>query len=461
MGLLEADVMRIAHPFRILAVVVGASICLSCQSTAEKSKEPTLLVSELELRSTINAMASGFKSSIQIAVLRMSAKTSEEEVRRWLLFMKKRTITEIETATDHPKVLTSYFDLWSLAYQIELFLENMKDGDQGTSDTESTEAMKDNTGELIAVFRDARLEFEKTAKSIFPPKTYDSVVAGVKEYVDSYAINGSDGAITRIDFGKTAVGSVLSPVLNMTMSPFRAMEGVGKGGDAAKDLVTVVEQFVRVAERTPEHLGWEIEGLLMDVRRDVDETLASIDEKQGSIQGTLKEVQASLATVDSIAARAEVITASVEQTTTTLDSTAGSIKSLLDTYKDTMMTLYPPKSPEEKVAAAAAKAAAPPGETKPFDITEYTATLAELTTASTELQGLLTEVRSTLEGPALDQVIAGATKVTAAALAETTQTVDGLVDTVFRRIIQILFVTFGLAVVFLVLSRWVIRRKPA
>jgi len=401
-------------------------------------------------------MATTFSGRIQIEVMRLSTETSETGVRHRLLFMKKRTITAIETASDHPKALTSYFDLWSLAYQLELFLEHLKDDKKSL---ESMTVMDGAADELIVLYKSVRMEFQKTAKGFLPADSYDEVVASVKKYVESFAISGAGGTMTRIDFSETVVGSVLSPVLNMTMSPFHALEGVGKGGDAAKDIVAVTEQFVRVAERLPEHLGWEMEGLLMDVRRDADEILASIDEKQDSIQGTLKEVQASLATVDRIAERAEVITSSVEQTTTTLDSAAGSIESLLNTYKDTMMTLYPPKTPEERAAEAAEKATAPQKESKPFDINEYTATLAELTTASVELQGLLVEVRSTLEGDSLERVVEGASKVTAVALAESTRSLDDIIDNATRRIIMILLVAFGLAVVFLILSRWVIRRK--
>lgn len=388
-----------------------------------------------------------------------------------MLFMKKKTITAIETASDHPKALTSYFDLWSLAYQLELFLEQLRADDEKMKSIEKSDGLETEeeigaaVDAMIELYKDVRLEFQTNAKTFVPPESYDEVVASVKKYVQSYAIQGSGGAITRINFSETAVGSVLSPVLNMTMSPFRAMEGVGKGGDAAKDLVGVTEQFVRVAERMPEHLGWEMEGLLMDVRRDVDEILVSIDEKQGSIQGTLKEVQASLDAVDSIAARAEIITNSVEQTTTKLDTTAGSIENLLNTYKDTMMTLYPPATPEQKAQKAANRAALiaanPDAVPQPFDINDYTQALAGLTQASTELQALLTEIRSTLEGEELQNVVDAAGKVTAAALDESTRTVDAVVDNLFRKVVQLLLIAFGLALGFLILSRWVIRRKAA
>lgn len=454
--------MKILPPFRILIAVLGAGVCLSCQSTQGKTSDPTILVSEPELRTTVDAMASSFAGRVQVLVMKLSADTNNSEIRRRFLFMKKKTITAIETASDHPKALTSYFDLWSLAFQLELFLEQMKEDE---SNQENIRMMGDAMDQMIALYKSVRMEFQKTAKSFIPPDSYNEVVASVQEYVESFAISGSGGTMTRISFSETAVGSVLSPVLNMTMSPFRAMEGVGKGGDAAKDLVGVTEQFVRVAERMPEHLGWEMESLIMDVRRDVDEILTSIDEKQGSIQGTLKDIQESLATIDNIAKRAEVITGSVEQTTTTLDTTAGSIESLLDTYKDTMMTLYPPATPEEKAQRAADRAALiaanPEAVPRPFDINDYTKALVGLTQASNELQALLTEIRSTLEGEELQNVVDAAGKVTAAALDESTRTVDSLVDRLFGKIVQLLLIAFGLALLFLILSRWVIRKKPA
>jgi len=243
--------MKTAPPLRILIAVLGAAVCLSCQSTEGKSSEPTILVSEPELRSTVDAMASAFAGRIELLSLRLSSETNSTEVRRRLLFMKKKTITSIETASDHPKALTSYFDLWSLSYQLEIFLEHLLEdserletieGVDETEDPKTKEALEKAVEEMITVYRNVRMQFQTTAKTFLPPESFDEVVASVQQYVENYAIEGTGGAITRINFSETAVGSVLSPVLNMTMSPFRAMEGVGKGGDAAKDLVGVTEQ---------------------------------------------------------------------------------------------------------------------------------------------------------------------------------------------------------------------------
>jgi hypothetical protein len=428
---------------------------LSCQSTARKSEGPTILISEPELKMKVDIMASNFISQIEIDAMRISGETRNNEVRRRALYMKMKTITAIENATDHPKSLVSYMDLWALAYQMERFLENRH------KEIGDKPELEEGVLGLFPIYRKMREEFESVAETFIPPESWDTTVKSLEKYVESYAIDGSGGSVTRVNFSDTAVGGLLSPVFDMTMSPFRALEGVGKAGEATEDIVTVSKRITRIVERLPEHLGWEMEGLLLDIRRDVDEILESIDEKQGSIQGTLKEVQASLATIDSVAARAEVIAASVDNTVTTLDSTAGSIERLLNTYKDTMMTLYPPKTPEEEAREAVEKAAAPEEDAKPFDITEYTASLAELTTASAELKGLLVEVRSTLEGDSFERVVKGAGEITSVALAESTQSLDKVIDNVTRRIIQILFIAFGLAVVFLILSRWVIRRKAA
>jgi hypothetical protein len=444
----------------LLAVGVGLML-LSCQSTAKKSDGPTILISEQELRTKVDAMSSNFISKIEISVMRISGQTRDNMVRRQVLYLKTKTISAIETATDHPKALTAFFDLWALAFQMDLFLmEKEKELEKGKAST-SEIATKVNATDLAKDYREVRLEFQKVAKTILPPESYEQTLKSVEQYVKDYSITGSGGTITRISFSDTAVGGVLSPVLSLPMAPFRAMEGVGKGGDAAGDIVPVAKQFTRVIQRMPQHLGWEMESLALDYRREIDEIIDNLDEKQGSLQGTLHEVQTSLATVDSIAARTEVITASVDNTVTTLDATSSSIESLLNTYKDTMMTLYPPKTPEEKAAEAAREANSPAEEKKPFDINEYTAALAELTAASGELQGVLVELRSTIDGDSLDRVVEGAGKVTTAALTETTQSLDGVIDNITRRIILILLIAFGLAVVFLILSRWVIRRKAA
>jgi hypothetical protein len=211
----------------------------------------------------------------------------------------------------------------------------------------------------------------------------------------------------------------------------------------------------------PEHLGWQLEMLMLDGRRDVDELLAASNEQMAGVQTALEQVQAALKDVQVIGSQAETVTTSVERTVTALDTSAGSLDTLLKTYKDTMMTLYPPATPEEKAQEAARKAAQAETPAKPFDINDYTAALAGLTAASGQLQSLLVELQTTLEGEAFERVVEGAGRVTATALKESSRTADEIIDRTFRRTLQVLFVAFALAVVWLILARRVIRRKEA
>ena len=443
---------RFLRPLLTLVVVLGL---LSSQAPGKKSAGNSASISEEELRAKVQVMADSFSGQLGSLSLRVSADTADNDIRRAVLFLKMRVITIIEAAVDNPSAMTAYLDLWSLAFQMEVFFENGMEVENATS------ALGEFRPEYIKFFKNIHGSFETTAASFLPPESLKQAILGVDEYVRNFTIAGEGANVTRISFSDTAVGGMLGGVMSLPMAPFRAMEGVGKGGDAAESLVTVANRFTTVVERMPEHIGWQLEMLMLDGRRDVNELLTQSNEQMAAVQTALEQVQAALKDVQVIGSQAETVTTSVERTVTALDTSAGSLDTLLKTYKDTMMTLYPPATPEEKARLAAEKAAQPETPSKPFDINDYTTALAGLTAASAELKLLLVELQTTLDGDSFERVIEGAGKVTSVALQESTQSVDGIIDRTFRRALQVLFVAFGLAVVFLILTRWVIRKKAA
>ena len=75
---------------------------------------------------------------------------------------------------------------------------------------------------------------------------------------------------------------VFRRVVDVPLSPFRALAGAGDTPGAVREFNLIAREFVRTAELLPERLRWQIELLLYDVEeRQVIETALSTDGRIG------------------------------------------------------------------------------------------------------------------------------------------------------------------------------------
>ncbi len=124
----------------------------------------------------------------------------------------------------------------------------------------------------------------------------------------------------------------------------------------------------------------------------------------------------------------------LEAGTATSDSVQGTIASL-----DTLMARFEP------AATPAAMSATTPSTRQPFDITQYTETLRQLSETAQQLQVLLNQVDTKV--PALTQLSGQATAQ-----------VESLVDHVFWRLVQLGLGLIGMGLIGALAYRFIVHR---
>src|SRR6185295_10463843 len=108
-----------------------------------------------------------------------------------------------------------------------------------------------------------------------------------------------------------------------------AMEGVDQTADAIAQFAKVADGFSRTIGSMPLEISWELELLLLQLRRDAAALLTDVDQKQGGLQTTLKDARATLAEADAIVARAEPIITMTKQTLGEIAPAASGLDQLL------------------------------------------------------------------------------------------------------------------------------------
>jgi hypothetical protein len=111
------------------------------------AKTGEVTVSAAELRAMVNALADRFAGQIEQTADRIGATTKDPAVRRRALVFKIDAVPAVYTAAYRADPLTSFVDVWALAFQMDQYL---RDGAGGDSFGTGQGVAQDSARELVA-----------------------------------------------------------------------------------------------------------------------------------------------------------------------------------------------------------------------------------------------------------------------------------------------------------------------
>ncbi len=381
-------------------------------------------ITQEELREALLQYASRFESTVIATADTVSAGTKDPVVQRRALRWKLGMTPAITEAAFQPEPEAAYVALLTLAISLNEYLTT------GTG----TEAF----GEQQKLAADASAELVEAAlevgKRFLSEKELARVNGEVQAIVKAQPIRGEFVA-EKVQSLVTA--SATSPIFDwvtaIPMSPFRALQGVDAGAQAIHEFNETATQMARTVSAMPRLIRWNLQLLALDVAQ------------QGSIEASLESFQ-------SLARSAE-----------TLSQTAGSLpqtlQDLLAEAERSGRNLEPLAQSLERSATAVAEAgqawgglvaelSKPPADptkpSRPFDIREWQQTAAQVSSAATELRGLL-ESAGTLAG---SDAMAGPLAELTARVEQVETGSRALVDLAAWRVLQLLLAFFGLLFVY-------------
>lgn len=284
-----------------------------------------------------------------------------------------------------------------------------------------------------------------------------------------------------------------------------SLVGLDKSAQAIQELAQSTDRFTNMASHLPEQLQWTAELLMIDLGfrqttadlsaqgqivadsaasfaatadrwskdadRVIQSTLTSLDTQHQHIQQNLTTLQA---TSDTVRKSVEGIQASITDLGQVIDSTAPVASSVQETatalvaatasIERTTGLIFDDSEPDGTEPDTSKPTSDPESEadteSRPFDVTEYTAAAAQIEKASDEIRALLEDIKEFGGSPELDQTLGDVQGRTRDTVDHTSDQARSLVDHITVRAIQVVAVLLAAGLMF-VMVRGRLSRGPA
>jgi len=392
--------------------------------------------SKEELREGLVRYASRFEATVVAAANTIADGTRDTTIQRRALRWKLGMTPAVNEAAFQSDPLSGYVVMLTLATSMREYLTT---GAGREVFAEQQPLAVDASDDLVAAARALGEQF-------LAPKELDRVTREVESLVRDQPIRGEFVAETlQTLVSSSASNPTFDWLTSIPMSPFRALQGVDEGAQAIREFNATAMEMARTVETMPRMIRWNLQLLALDVTG----------------QGNVAEAIASF----------ESLARSAESLSRTADALPASLRSLLDEAERTSRSLGPLSQSLERSAVAVAEAgqawgglvaelSKPPADpskpSRPFDIREWEAAAAQVSTAAAELKSLLESAGAIAESDAL-----------AGPLAQLTNRVERLeagsrelVDRVAWRGVQLILLFFGLLLAYRFVSHALARRAP-
>lgn len=390
---------------------------------------------------------------------------ASDAVSHWRTFMLREADEVTHVEDDAVQTLA---DLWSLCVRVE---RSMRSGDTnggrfGAAQEQIHATMTDLVGRVDVVARDilTRESYERLAEQITAHAEANPLPT-IQAEADAQPFHAAEG---------------VNNVLNAVAAPFRMVgRAVGGGREGFVEATNPTYRLSQSIDRAPQNIREQaeelVDELLADPRvqniidaltrfstsaetlsqaaarlpDDLIRVLEETEARQPELRQTLTELRETLTAGHEMIAEAGSITADVKATVTAGEATATAFRELVESSRALVAEV------REMQAEQAARATSQPAEPgKPFDITDYRATAEALTQTTTELRGLVSDVRGFLaaqdpNGPGgvrsdARHVVTATTSAAHTLIHEVWWRVGALVALIFVLAIVYRFVSWGL-----------------
>lgn len=409
-------------------LVVG---CASLRHPFHQERKGDQSYTEEQLREDLAEFAARFSAVVSAAADEIAQRADSRRVRRSTLLWKVKMIPMVREASFNDDPQEGYVENLNLSVAMRRYLV------EG--------AGREEFGEYQPIAIGAARELEEDLLSMgrqfMNAQQMQALVAQVEALSREHPIRGPDFSVEAVAEALAKVeptGSFLW-IVDLPMSPFRALEGVGETGLALRELNQTAMEFAELVDTLPRDYRWQLELLLYDIEdRDTvigglaafEQVAASAERVSQSIERLPDDLRAALADTQGTLVDANQIVVNAQALMEPVSATVAQLG---------QMTAQLAEMREEKSGEE------PSGP--PFDIREYQATAEAVTVSVTELRGLLDEVRSLLQTDQLDGTVIEVVD-------RTGDEMDLLIERATWRAVLLLVVFFALLLAY----RWISSR---
>ena len=382
---------------------------------------------EDDLRQALAEFSSRFASVVAGAAELASERTKDRVVRRRALLLRINAVPLVERVAFQEDPQQAYVSTLTVVVMLRQHVT------KGTG--------KDLFGAEQPIVVEAIEGLESDLLLIAAEFLDDQKIARMRQEVEEFAlarpiqpglgVQGVQAALAAVP-----TSSTFGWIINIPMSPFRALEGVSSGAAAIREFNQTALELTRLVALLPQQVRWQLELLLYDVedRDTVVQTLAALqgmeqsaDRASRAVENLPADLGLSLEASRGALADANHTIAEARALVSALDPTVERIRATSEIWAG-LVRRDDPATPSDRESG------------RPFDIREWESTAREIAQAATSLQTLAVELRTLSEA----EPNSGAVAEVRAALDVADLRAREIVDRAFWRLAALLVLFFAL-----------------
>jgi hypothetical protein len=394
-------------------------------------------LTEEELRQELVEYASRFEATVVATATQISLDSRDPEIQRKALRWKLGVVPLMNDTVFLPEPESAYVAVLAIAASMDHFLAAGAGAEAfGDMQPRAVSACDD----LLAAARELGTRFLDEREHARVLAEVDRLVAAQPMREDFVA----EGVQTLV--ARTQTSGAFDFVTAVPLAPFRALTGVDEGAQAIREVNETAMHATRIAASMPTLLRWNVELLALDLGRQAsfESLVASLDAVTRSAENVSRTAEMLPDTLRGLLDQVDASGRSLAPLAASLEQTASAIGAAGTSWKELVVEVQK-QLPDPAEAAAS----------RPFDVREWEATAAQVSTAAAELRALLDSTRGLVGSGELPAAV----EAVAARVEQVEAGSRDLIDLAAVRALQLIAVFFVLLFSYRRLESWLAGRR--
>jgi hypothetical protein len=394
----------------VILILLPVGCGRKAQRTIGSGLTPTTgQITKEELGEQLDKFREYFKATLRQVANELNERVPGTRTEKMTLQMRARMVQGLNAMLSNDDSIVAFIETWALCTRFRMYLE---EGEGGTMFGDAHDITLNGSKSLEA-------EIQRIGNIFLKEDVFEATRKNVTEFARNNPIKGafSNVIVYATEVRKGQPNPFVS-VLQIPMTPFRAMEGVDRTASAINQFSDTAERFSNVVAELPESSRWQLQLLLLDLeetdmtksflnsltqvsesstrlekaaeqlpkrlREQLTQFVEDIDKRQANLQQTLQQ--------------AEKTSIAMNTTLEKLDKTVGSFNATAKDITETAQAWENAAKATGQVVEGFNKLKPPPQtEESTFDIKDYRDTAEQTSQAANDVKALLAETEDLLE----------------------------------------------------------------
>ncbi len=213
-------------------------------------------ISKEDIREQVDKFAEYYKATLRQTASSLNERLQTKKVERTTLQMRARMVQGLNAMLDQDDPLIAFIETWALCKRFRIYVE---EGEGSTLFAEGQEI-------VIKAAKRLESEIERVGRVFMKDDVFEATEKNIVEFANVNPISGTFyNVIVYATEVKRGQPNPFMSVLNLPMTPFRAMEGVDRTASAIYQFRDTAERFSDVVRELPESSRWQMELLMYDL----------------------------------------------------------------------------------------------------------------------------------------------------------------------------------------------------